>query len=128
MVTTPTTTTITTTTTTTTPTTITPTTTTPVVSQAFKATSAFRLPSNRRCLKRPAKLTLSYLKPGGVTIDRVEVVIGKRRLVRRSGSAARRTVTLKRLPSKKFTLKLRVTPKGQKAVSASRTYRVCAAR
>jgi len=118
----------TTTTITTTTTSTTPTTTTPVVTPSFKATSAFRLPANLRCLKRPAKLTLTYLKPGGVTIDRVEVLIGSRRLVNRSGAAARRTVTLKRLPSKTFTLKLRVTPKGQKAVSASRTYRVCARR
>lgn len=92
---------------------------------AFTAGRAFTLPSAKRCLKRPAKLTLTFRRPTGVTVDRVEVLLGKRRLARRSGAAARRSLTLRKLPSKTFTLTLKVTPRGGKTVSVKRTYRVC---
>lgn len=94
--------------------------------KAFKATSAFRLPSNRGCLRRPAKLKLTWLRPKGVTVDRVETWIGKRRLLKLTGAKARRSFTLRKLPAKRFTLSLRVTPRGGPTVRATRTYRVCA--
>lgn len=96
--------------------------------KVFKATNAFRLPSNRRCLRRPAKLKLTWLRPKDVTVDRVETWIGKRRLAKRTGAKARRSFTLKKLPKRKFTLSLRVTPHGGATVRATRTYRVCAKR
>ncbi len=92
----------------------------------FKATSAYRFPSSRRCLKRPPKLTLTYLRPKGVTVDRFEARIGKKRLLNRTGAKARKSVTLKKLPAKKFTLSIRVTPRGGATASAKKTYRVCA--
>lgn len=91
----------------------------------FKATSAFRLPSNRRCHTRGAKLTLRYLRPAGVTISRVEVLAGTRRLVRRTGADARRSITLRNLPKRRFKLTIRVTPRGGSRVSAARTYKRC---
>jgi photosystem II stability/assembly factor-like uncharacterized protein len=94
--------------------------------RTFKATTAFRLPSNRGCLKRPAKLKLAWLRPKGVTIDRVETWIGKRRLLKLTGAKARRSFTLRKLPSKRFTLSLRVTPRGGPTARATRTYKVCA--
>ena len=92
----------------------------------FRATSAFRFPSNRACLKRPPKLRLAYLKPKGVTVDAFEARIGKKRLVRRTGAKARRSITLAKLPAKAFTLSIRVTPRGGPTVSAKKAYRVCA--
>lgn len=92
---------------------------------ALTVAKVFRLPSNRRCLKRPARLRLVYLKPAGVRIDRLEVAIGRRRLLRRSGAKARRTITLNKLPAKKFTLTVKLTPAGAGAISTKKTYRVC---
>lgn len=94
----------------------------------FKATSAFRFPSNRACLKRPPRLRLTYLKPKGVTVEAFEARIGRKRLVKRTGAKARRSITLARLPSKAFTLSIRVTPRGGPTVSAKKAYRVCAKR
>lgn len=91
----------------------------------FKATSAFTLPSNRRCLRRPPKLTLTFRRPTGATIDRVEVFAGSRRLLRRIGPTARRSIILRKLPSKRFTLTLKVTLRGGTKVIAKRSYRVC---
>jgi DNA-binding beta-propeller fold protein YncE len=90
------------------------------------AGAVFALPSAKRCVKRGAKLTLRFRRPRGVTIERVEVLQGKRRLVRRSGAKARRTITV-RAPRKgrSFTLRLRVTPRGGKTVATTRTYRLC---
>jgi len=92
----------------------------------FKATSAFGLPGNGRCLRRGAKLTLRFLKPSGVTITRVDVRAGGRLIARRTGANARRSITLRKLPHRRFKLTVRVTPRGGAPVSMSRTYRVCA--
>ena len=92
---------------------------------AFTVARAFTLPSTKRCLKRPARLTLSFRRPSGVTVDRVEVLVGSKRLVRRTGSAARKSVTLRKLPSKAFTLTIKVTPRGGKTVTTKRKYTVC---
>lgn len=94
----------------------------------FTAATAFTLPSAKRCLKRPAKLTLRFRKPAGVTVDRVEVLIGKRRLALRTGSKARRAITLTKLPTKRFTLTLKVRPRGGATKTTKRTYTVCAKR
>lgn len=93
--------------------------------QRFSVGSAFRLPSNARCLKRGASMTLRFRRPTGVTIDRVEVVIGNRRLALLTGSRARKSLTLRKLPTRKFTLTVKVTPHGGKAASVRRTYAVC---
>ncbi len=98
------------------------------VAKPFRATSAFRFPSSRRCLKRPARLRLTYLRPRDVTVEAFEARIGKRRLVRRTGARARRSITLARLPARRFTLSIRVTPRGGATVSAKKAYRVCAKR
>ncbi len=94
--------------------------------KSFKATQAFRLPSKKACLRRPARLRLRYRKPRGVTVDRVEVWVGGKRRVRRSGRSARRSVVVRGLPSRRFTLKIRVRTRGGRTVSARRTYKVCA--
>jgi photosystem II stability/assembly factor-like uncharacterized protein len=98
----------------------------PAAGPRFRASAAFALPSARRCLKRPPRLTLRWLRPKGVVIDRVEVLIGKRRIVRNVGTRARRTLKLTKLPARAFTLTLRVTPRGAPAATVKRSYRVCA--
>lgn len=98
---------------------------TPSKSSTFKATSAFRLPSAGGCLKRPAKLTLKYLKPAGVTVEQVQVLIGAKSKVRLKGSKARTTIKLTKLPSKTFTLTVKVKVGGGKEASVKRTYRFC---
>ncbi len=92
------------------------------------AGAVFALPSAKRCVKRGTKLTLRFRRPRGVTIDRVEVLQGKRRLLRRTGAKARRTITV-RAPrqGRSFTLRLRVTPRGGKTIATTRTYRLCRA-
>jgi hypothetical protein len=97
--------------------------TTPAV--AFTVARAFLLPSNRRCLTRPPRLTLAPRTAVGATVERVEVWIDSKRVIRRSGRAARRSVTLRRLPTRRFTLRVRVTPQGGPPATATTTYRVC---
>jgi hypothetical protein len=92
----------------------------------FRASSAFRLPSAARCLRPRATLTVAYRRPRDITITRVEVRIGQRTLVRRTGSGARRSIRLRRLPARRFTLTLRVTRDATTTATARRTYRVCA--
>jgi len=96
--------------------------------QVFTATSAFRFPPNRRCLKLPATLALKYLAPkSGPIVQRFEAWIGKRRLTQRTGRNARASITLSKLPTKTFELTIKVTPTGGKTVTAKRTYNVCKA-
>lgn len=100
----------------------------PKAASAFAASSAFTLPSAKACLKRGAKLKLAFRKPKGVTVDKVEVLIGGRSVLKRTGSKARSTLTLSKLPAKAFTVTLKVTPKGGKAATIKRTYKICAKR
>ena len=92
---------------------------------AFTVARAFTLPSARRCLRRPARLTLTARRPSGVTVNRVEVRIAGKRLVLRTGAAARKSIKLRKLPAKTFTLTIKVTPRGGKTVTTKRTYTVC---
>lgn len=92
---------------------------------AFRATSIFLMPSARRCLKRPARLTLAYRKTRAVTISRVEVFVGKRRVIRRTARDAARSITLRRLPAGKFRLSIKVTAQDGRTATASRSYTVC---
>jgi subtilisin-like proprotein convertase family protein len=93
--------------------------------KTFTARTAFRLPSTRRCLKPGASLKVTYLKPKAWTITRFEAWIGKKRLTRRTGASARRSITLRKLPTKRFTLTIKVTPKGGQTATAKSTYRIC---
>lgn len=92
---------------------------------AFTIARAFTLPSARRCLKRPPRLTVTARRLTGATVDRVEVRVAGKRLTLRTGAAARRSFTLRKLPTKRFTLTIKVTPRGGKAVTSKRTYTVC---
>lgn len=106
----------------------TPAPTTPTASKAFSAASAFGLPSNKACVRRGGKLRLAYKRPKGVTVGKVEVLIGGKRVLQRTGSRARTTLTLSKLPRKAFTVTLKVTPTGGKTATIKRTYKVCAAK
>ena len=94
-------------------------------SSRASAARAFVLPSANVCLRRGARLRLRYKKPQGMIIDRVEVFVGKKRVLLRTGSKARASITLARLPAKTFRLTLKIKPRGSKAATVTRTYRVC---
>lgn len=91
----------------------------------FTVAAAFRLPSQARCLKPGAQLTLTYRRPATVTVERVEVRVGRRRVLLRRGAKARKSITLTKLPSKKFTLTVKVTIQDGTVATAKRTYSIC---
>jgi hypothetical protein len=92
---------------------------------AFRVSAAFRLPSNSRCVRRGARLTLRYLRPPGITITRLQVLINRRTIVHRAGSHARRSITLPKIPARRFTVTVRVTRRDGLTAGTRRSYRPC---
>lgn len=95
----------------------------PVVKPKPKVTIG--LPSNQRCR---ATRTLS-LKPRiakGGTITAVSVYVKGKRVKRVTGTKARRTIKLTKLPRGSYTLEVRVTTKDGRTVKIRKRYRTCA--
>jgi hypothetical protein len=82
-----------------------------------------RLPSARRCVDR-RKFSFRLHHGPGAHVVRVEVFVNGKRTLRRRGRNIRR-VTVKRLPRKRFTLRIVATQTGGSKLISTRRYRGC---
>ena len=93
---------------------------------AFTAAQAIKLPRATGCVRRT--LTLRVREPVGVEVDRIVVNVGKRTPLTRRGDDAVGSTTVRDLPRGRFKVRVRVTAKDGRVVTASERYRSCARR
>lgn len=95
-----------------------------VIPPPVKASQVIRLRSNKRCVKR-RRMKLRLREPAGVTLKRAVVrVNGKKvRVVR--GAKLRKAVKLRRLPKRRFTVKVKAKTTDGRTFKRKRSYRAC---
>ena len=91
------------------------------VSAAFVTTG---LPRAGRCL-RPRALRFKLRRPSGLAITQSDIYIGKQRVKRVTGAALGKTVVLRGLPRKRFTLIVVTTLREGGRLSGRRTFKPC---
>jgi hypothetical protein len=82
---------------------------------------ALGLPSARTCIRR-GRLRIRLRAPGGARVRSATVRIGKRRM---TFTRPRRAVVLKRLPARRFTVRISVRASNGRVYRSKRTYRAC---
>ncbi len=83
------------------------------------------LPSAKKCVKPRSVLKLRARRRKGQTVTRVIVLVNGKRVARRSGRNLFKAFTIKRLPSKPYTVTVKVKTKSGKTYTAKRRYKVC---
>jgi len=86
---------------------------------------ALGLPSSRRCVKR-RRLKIRLRAPGGARVLSATVRVGKRRIAIKR--APRRAIVLRRLPARRFTVRITVRASNRRTYKTKRTYRACNSR
>jgi hypothetical protein len=82
---------------------------------------ALGLPSSRRCVQR-RRLRIRLRAPGGARVDSATVRVGKRRL---TFKRPRRAIVLRRLPARRFTVRITVRASNGRVYRSRRAYRAC---
>ena len=84
---------------------------------------ALGLPSSRRCVKR-RRLKIRLRAPGGARVLSSTVRVGKRRI---AVKRPRRAIVLRRLPARRFTVRVKVRASNGRTYKTKRSYRACRA-
>jgi hypothetical protein len=84
---------------------------------------ALGLPSSRHCVQR-RRLRIRLRAPGGARVASAAVRVGKRRV---AVTRPRRAIVLRRLPARRFTVRITVRASDGRTYRSKRTYRACRA-